>query len=125
MSYTCFKISGLSLENDADIATIRSRYERAIALGVDAATSEVDRFEKKVADIAEKVLSRQSEEASRKTRNKAASALIAEGLELQEEVKREAERRQREIEREEQRVQLLQIQEELRRAKEARDTNLR
>lgn len=84
VSYARFRITGLSLENDADVATIRSGYERAIALGVTAATNELERFEKRLADIVEKRLALQSEEASRKAKDEAASLLIDEELKADE-----------------------------------------
>ena len=66
----------LPLTNQTDIAAIRAGYERAISLGVSAATNELARFERRVSSALEEAKKKSDAE-----KRKAENAKLAEGLE--------------------------------------------
>ena len=70
-----FSTNSLSITNAADVAKIRTGYERAFKLGVSAATNELARFEQGVKAYQEKA-AKEYTEAERKAKN----AKLIEGL---------------------------------------------
>jgi len=114
------KQSTASFTNAAEVAGVKARYETAIKLGVHAATNELARFEKRVS-VVQAAMQKKIDEINAHQSMLARNAQLAKDLlgEDTESDRQKQEKAEREAEREEQRRQLMQIQEELRKAREA------
>lgn len=113
--------STASFTNAADVAAVKVRYELAIKLGVNAATNELARFEKRVS-VVQAAMQRKKNEINAHRAMLARNARLAKDLlgEDAESDRQKQEATERAAELEQQRRQLMAIQEELRKAREAR-----